>query len=126
MKGGGRQPLTPVEAMEAVVTAGTDRPEDVGGTPMFCNLACEVAGVDHRMREVSVEEARFLARGDAGLRSFAFGLVRRRVARGDLALHRVASAVLNRAVEPARRRPIPGDGPSKRTRPTVSAAPAIP
>jgi dihydroflavonol-4-reductase len=35
---------------------GFGRPEDVGGTPMFCNLACEVAGVDHRMREVSVAE----------------------------------------------------------------------
>ena len=32
----------------------------------------------------------------------------------------------NTSPEPARRRPIPGDGPSKRTRPTVSAAPAIP
>jgi dihydroflavonol-4-reductase len=32
------------------------RPEDVGSTPFFCNLACEVAGVDHRMREVTPEE----------------------------------------------------------------------
>jgi dihydroflavonol-4-reductase len=35
---------------------GFGRPEDVGGTPMFCNLACEVAGVPHRMREVTLAE----------------------------------------------------------------------
>ena len=35
---------------------GFGRPEDVGGTPMFCNLALRGRRLDHRVSEVSVEE----------------------------------------------------------------------
>jgi len=35
---------------------GVGRPEDVMSMPAFCNLACEVAGSEHRVREISREE----------------------------------------------------------------------